>query len=282
MKPAMETVERISANRGSLLGLSTGFRDLDRLTSGLQKGKLILIVGRPLMGKTALAMNIASNVAIQCKKPVGIFSLEATAEELAMRLLCSAAKVNLWSLRDTALSEQDHQWLTESGSELAQAPLVIDDTPRLPIDQLCTRARQMQSQFDIQLLVVDYLQLIHPHSCCSEAKHQAEAEKISLELKSLARELNIPVIVLSHLSHEPEHEHPQPSDWCIPPSIVQDADVVGLLVRPEMYAETEEERNASKGKATLFIAKQRNGPTGDVPLVFHSEYARFENPETLT
>jgi len=283
VKSAMARLERMSENRGALLGLSTGFRDLDRITSGLQAGNLIEIAGRPSMGKTSLAMNIASNVAIQCKRPVGVFSLGMSAEQLVERLLCSLAKVNLWSLRETTLGKQDHRRLTESASKLVQSPLVIDDTAGLTIDQLCARARRMKRQNDIQLLVVDYLQLIRSRSRRSDANRQADIADISVEIKSLAKELNIPVIMLSHLPSHPEHDDPCPrlSDCCKSCSIVQDADVVGLLVRPETYADNEEERKASKGKATLFIAKQRNGPTGDVPLVFLSEYMRFENPSCV-
>jgi len=283
VKSAMAKLEQMSEKRGSLLGLPTGFQDLDRITSGLQAGNMIVIVGRPSMGKTALALNIAENVAVQCRKPVGVFSLDMSADAWATRLLCSMTKVNLWSLHDTALSEQEHHRLTESANTLAQVPLLIDDTASLRIDQLCGRARQMQSRFDIQLFVVDYLQLIRSRSRRADVNRQTDIAEISLELKSLAKELSVPVIVLSQLPPHPEHDDqcPKLSDSCKSCSIVQDADVVGLLVRPEVYADNEEERSAVKGEATLIIAKQRNGPTGDVPLVFLSEYARFENPECM-
>jgi len=186
----------------------------------------------------------------------------------------------LRSLHDGFPKDSDHHRLTAAASKLMKATLLIDDTAGLTVDQLRARARRMKSKYDIKLLVVDYLQLMRAPSRRAEASRQAETSDISLGVKSLAKELKIPVIVLSQLNRQPEQrdsKRPKLSDLRESGSIEQDADVVGLLVRPEMYADDQDERNAEKGKATLIIAKQRNGPTGDVELAFLSEYTRFED-----
>jgi len=279
IKDAMHSIERLYDQRGAITGIPTGIRDLDRLTSGLHPGNMIVIAGRPSMGKTALAMNIAETAAIDQQIPVAVFSLEMSSEELVKRLLCSRAKVNLRAVRDGFLSERDFHPLTAAASLLMKAPLYIDDSAGLAISQIRARARRMKLQYGIRLLVIDYLQLVRAPSRRADLNRQVEISDISAGIKALAKELQVPIIVLSQLNRQPEQRGGKPklSDLRESGSIEQDADVVGLLVRPELYAEDEDEKVAEKGKATLIIAKQRNGPTGDVPLTFRHEYTRFED-----
>ncbi|MCG3149336.1 MAG: Replicative DNA helicase [Verrucomicrobiae bacterium] len=282
---AMTSIEKMFENRGTITGLSTGFRDLDKLTTGLHPGSMFVIAARPSMGKTALAMNIAESVAIDQGRPVGVFSLEMSSEELVKRMLCSRGAVNLRALSDGYPKEQDHSRLTTAASELVKAPMYIDDTPGLAINQLRARARRMHSQFHIELIVIDYMQLMRAPSRRAESSRQVEVADISAGVKALAKELKIPVIVLSQLNRQPEARDegkPRLSDLRESGSIEQDADIVGLLVRPEVYEDDLEARDQLKGKATLVIAKQRNGPTGDVPLTFRHEFTRFEDAARIT
>jgi replicative DNA helicase len=280
IKDAMQSIERLYDQRGALTGVPTGFRDLDKLTSGLHPGNMVVIAGRPSMGKTALAMNIAEHVALDKNTPVGVFSLEMSSDELVKRLLCCRAKVNLRAVRDGFLAEHHFHPLTTAASELMKAPLYIDDSAGLTINQVRARARRMHLQYGIKLLVVDYLQLMRAPSRRAESSRQAEVADISAGIKALAKELGVPVIVLSQLNRQPESRDegkPRLSDLRESGSIEQDADLVGLLVRPEVYEDDEDKRESLKGKATLIIAKQRNGPTGDVNLCFLNEFTRFED-----
>jgi replicative DNA helicase len=277
---AMHSIERLYDQRGAVTGLPTGFCDLDKLTSGLHGANMIIIAGRPSMGKTALAMNIAENVAIDQNIPVGVFSLEMSSEELVKRMLCSRAKVNLRAIRDGFLAERDFHPLTAAASQLMKAPLYIDDSAGLTINQVRARARRMHLQFEIKLLVIDYLQLMRAPSRRADQSRQVEVADISGGVKALAKELSIPIIVLSQLNRQPDSRDegkPRLSDLRESGSLEQDADLVGLLVRPEVYADDESDKAAMKGKATLFIEKQRNGPTGKVELTFLNEYTRFED-----
>jgi replicative DNA helicase len=278
IKDAMASIERLYDQRGAVTGLATGFRDLDRLTSGLHDGNMIVIAARPSMGKTALAMNIAEHVAIDQNLPVGVFSLEMSSEELVKRMLCSRAKVNLRAVRDGFLSAKDFHPLTAAASQLMKAPIYIDDSASLTIGQVRSKARRLKSQHDIRLLVVDYLQLMRSPSRRSELNRQVEIAEISSGVKALAKELRIPVVVLSQLNRQPEQREggkPRLADLRESGAIEQDADVVGLLVRPEMYADDDQHKSETEGEATLVIAKQRNGPTGEVSLTFLKEYTRF-------
>ena len=278
IKDAMGSIEQLYDNRGALSGLATGFRDLDRLTAGLHDGNMIVIAARPSMGKTALAINIAEHVAIDLQLPVAVFSLEMSSPELVTRLLCSRAKVNLRSVRDGFLGEKDFHPLTAAASQLMKAPLFIDDTAGLTIHQVRARARRLKSQYKIRLVVIDYLQLMRAPSRRADGSRQQEISDISSGVKSMAKELMIPVLVLSQLNRQPEaREGGQPRLAALRESgsIEQDADVVGLLVRPEMYEEDAEQKKAKEGEATLIIAKQRNGPTGEVELTFQKEFTRF-------
>ncbi len=278
IKDAMTSIEKLYDQRGALTGISTGFRDLDRITSGLHPGNMIVIAARPSMGKTALAMNIAEAVAIDQQLPVAVFSLEMSGDELVKRILCSRAKVNLRTLRDGFLNDRDFGPLTAAASQLMKAPLYIDDSPGLTIHQVRARARRLKSQFGIRLVVIDYLQLMRAPSKRGELNRQVEIADISMGVKALAKELAVPVVVLSQLNRSPEQRadgKPKMGDLRESGAIEQDADVVGLLVRPEVYAESPEDKEAERGKATLIIAKQRNGPTGEVALTFLNDYTRF-------
>lgn len=280
IKDAMTSIEHLYDKRGAITGIATGLRDLDRMTSGLHDSNMIVIAGRPSMGKTALAMNIAENVAIDQGLPVGVFSLEMSSEELVKRLLCSRARVNLRAVRDGFLGEKDFHPLTSAASLLMKAPLYIDDSAGLTITQARAKARRLKSQHDIRLLVIDYMQLMRAPSRRADLNRQVEIADISAGIKALAKELRIPIIVLSQLNRQPEQREggrPKLADLRESGAIEQDADVVGLLVRPEVYAEEEGEKAAERGKATLVIAKQRNGPIGDIELTFLSEYTRFED-----
>lgn len=275
---AVKSIERLFDSHG-LTGLATGYRDLDRLTAGLHPGNIIVIAARPSMGKTALAMNIAEHVAVDQGLPVGVFSLEMSSEELVKRLLCGRARVNLRAVQDGFLNEaRDFGPLTAAASLLMKAPLYIDDTAGLTVNQVRARARRMKQQYDIKLLVIDYMQLMRAPSRRADSSRQVEISDISAGVKALAKELQIPIIVLSQLNRQPEQREggrPKLSDLRESGSIEQDADVVGLLVRPEVYEDDEEEKRAKEGEATLVIAKQRNGPVGDVKLTFLKEYTRF-------
>src|SRR6266436_3899496 len=279
---AIEQIEKLYENRGSVTGLPTGFIELDRMTSGLHAAEMIVIAARPSMGKTALAMNIAEHVSIDVGKPVAVFSLEMSSQQLVQRLLCSRAQVDLQNVRNGFLSERDFPKLTSVASRLATAKLFIDDSPGLSIAELRAKARRLVASHQVQLLVIDYLQLLRSTSRRAQDNRQIEISEISAGIKSLAKELNIPIIVIAQLNRGPdarakEGGRPRLSDLRESGSIEQDADVVGLLVRSE-YCETDEEAKQEKaGEAELIIAKQRNGPTGDVPLTFLKEYTRFEN-----
>lgn len=282
VKKAINTIEEFHQRQGMLTGIPTGFNDLDKMTSGLHGGEMIVIAARPSMGKTSLAMNIAEHVAIDAKLPVGVFSLEMTSESLVLRMLCSRSRVNLRNVREGFLAERDFPKLTGAAGKLAGAPLFIDDSSGLSILQLRAKARRMHQQYQIKLFVIDYLQLLHSTARRAENRQQEIAD-ISSGIKALAKELNVPIIVLSQLNRELEREKnrkPRMSDLRESGAIEQDADLVGLLYKPN--AEDEESAGASQAAeeaapVNLLIAKQRNGPTGDVNLTFLKSYTRFES-----
>ena len=276
---AIETIEKLYERKGSITGISTGFVEFDRMTSGLHPSEMVVIAARPSMGKTALAMNIAEYVAINEKLAVGVFSLEMSSQQLVQRLLCSRARVNLQRVRDGFLGERDFPSLTAAASKLAEAKMFIDDSASLSILELRAKARRLKAQQDVSLIIVDYLQLLRSTSRRAQDNRQLEISEISAGLKALAKDLKIPVIVVAQLNRQPEQRtggKPRLSDLRESGSIEQDADLVGLLVRPEMYEEDEEARVEKAGEAELIIAKQRNGPVGEIPLTFLKEYTRFE------
>ncbi|MCS7090871.1 MAG: replicative DNA helicase [Verrucomicrobiota bacterium] len=283
VRDAIGKIEKLYTQKGMLSGLPTGFPDLDRLTTGLHGGEMIVIAARPSVGKTSLAMNIAEHVAIDHRLPVAVFSLEMTAESLVMRLLCSRARVNLRNLREGFLAERDFPKLTTAAGKLAGAPLFIDDTSGLSILQLRAKARRMAQQHGIRLFVIDYLQLLHSTSRRAENRQQEIAD-ISNGIKALAKELNVPVIVLSQLNRDVEKrgagEAPRLSDLRESGAIEQDADVVGLLYRDVKGRDDEDparDFDQESIPVKLYIAKQRNGPTGEIDLVFLRPYTRFES-----
>jgi replicative DNA helicase len=281
VKKAIGIIEDYHQRQGMLTGIGTGFPDLDKLTNGLHAGEMIVIAARPSVGKTSLAMNIAEYVAIDLKLPVGVFSLEMTSESLVLRMLCSRSRVNLRNVREGFLAERDFPKLTAAAGKLANAPLFIDDSAGLSILQLRAKARRMAQQFGVKLFVVDYLQLLHSTARRAENRQQEIAD-ISNGIKALAKELSVPVVVLSQLNREVEKEKnrkPRLSDLRESGAIEQDADLVGLLYKPSSGDDDDsggEEQDALP--VNLLIAKQRNGPADvDVKLTFLKSFTRFES-----
>ncbi len=275
----VEAYELIEKREGShITGLATGFHELDELTCGLHNGEMVIIAGRPSMGKTSLALNIAEHLGITEKNPVAIFSLEMGRQQLAERFLCSASGIDAQSVRKGMLGTEHYQKLVEACSVLSEAPIYIDDSASLTPLQIRAKARRLKSQHNIQCIVVDYLQLMHYGSGRVESRQQ-EITTISRLLKAMARELDIPVLVLSQLNRSPEGREghrPRMSDLRESGSIEQDADVVMLLHREDYYHRGEADYE-SDNTAMVIIAKQRNGPTGNVELVFRERFTRFEN-----
>ena len=289
---AITMIQDYHSNQGQLSGVASGFADLDKMTHGLHGGEMIVIAGRPSMGKTSLAMNIAEHVAVNTQLPVGVFSLEMTADSLVVRMLCSMARVNSRAVREGFLRERDFPRITAAAAKMAKAPLFIDDTPGLSILQLRARARRMWQQHGIRLFVIDYLQLLHSNSRKAQDNRQQEIADISSGVKALAKELKVPVIVLSQLNRELEKDKsrkPRLSDLRESGSIEQDADVVGLLYRPSSDDDEDREKDrvdppddGLDGLAVnLLIAKQRNGPTGDVELTFLKGITRYESKSKI-
>ena len=281
---AIAQIEDFHSRQGQTTGIATGFTDLDKMTTGFHGGEMMVIAARPSMGKTSLAMNIAEHVAMDLKLPVGVFSLEMSADSLVLRMLCSRARVNLRDIREGFLAERDFPKLTAVAGKMAGCPLYIDDTASLSILQLRAKARRMHQQHGIKLFVIDYLQLLRSTAKKAENRQQEIAD-ISSGIKALAKELKVPIIVLAQLNRELEKrgpgEKPKLSDLRESGSIEQDADLVGLLYKPKMGKEDEEDPgeqpNYDAVPVNLLIAKQRNGPTGDVHLTFLKGFTRFEN-----
>jgi len=271
--------ELIEKRQGSLVtGLATGYYELDDLTCGLQNSELIIIAGRPSMGKTSLALNIAEHIGLIEKIPVAIFSLETSRQQLAERFLCSVSKIDSQKVRKGMLSTEHYEKLVGACGELSEAPIYIDDTSTLTPLGLRAKARRLRSRYDIRCIIVDYLQLMHLGVGRVESRQQ-EIATISRYIKALARELNIPVVVLSQLnraSEGREGHRPRMSDLRESGSIEQDADVVMLLHREDYYHRGEENYEQTS-TAELIIAKQRNGPTDSVRLAFRERFTRFEN-----
>ncbi len=281
---AINTIEDFYKREGQTTGVSTGFPDFDKMTTGLHEGEMIVIAARPSMGKTSLAMNIAEHVALDLNLPVGVFSLEMGAESLVLRMLCSRAKVNLRSIREGFLAERDFPKLTNAASRMGKAPLHIDDSAGLSILQLRAKARRMHNQHGIKLFIIDYLQLLHSTARRSADNRQQEIADISGGIKALAKELKVPVIVLAQLNRDVEKRPkatPMLSDLRESGAIEQDADLVGLLYKPSARdGEDDGESGAEESegqRVNLLIAKQRNGPTGDVELVFLKGFTRYES-----
>ena len=272
---AHKLLEKLYTEREMITGVATGFNDFDRMTSGLQPSDLVILAARPSMGKTAMALNFAENVAVRLGQPVGIFSLEMSKEQLLMRLLCGESMVDAHRVRTGYLSKDDFGKLIDSLGRIANAPMFIDDSSTLTIMQMRAKARRLKAEHGLGLIIVDYLQLMSGYGR-TENRNQ-EISGISRGLKALAKELHVPVVALSQLSRAPEQRtgsdhRPQLSDLRESGSIEQDADVVAFIYREEVYKPSEE----NAGLAELIISKQRNGPTGIVKLAFQKQYTRFQ------
>jgi replicative DNA helicase len=277
--PAFEHIEKLQQAKGSVTGVPSGFPDLDNLTAGFQRSDLIVIAGRPSMGKTSMVLNIIQHAAIEHGTPVAFFSLEMAKEAIVQRLLCAEGQVNSQNLRSGRLSEQEYMQLATAAGHLNTAPIWIDDTPAITALEVRAKARRLKAEVDLGLIVVDYLQLMRGPR--SENRVQ-EISAISGALKAVAKELAVPVIALSQLSRAPEQRtdhRPQLSDLRESGAIEQDADVVLFIFRPEVYRREDAgmEGESLEGKAELICSKQRNGPTGVVDLFFRKEYTRFES-----
>ncbi len=274
IKDSIETIDRLYQKKAHVTGVPTGFVDFDIKTAGLQSSDLVVIAGRPSMGKSALAIGIAEYAGVVEKIPLAIFSLEMSKEQLVQRMLCSHARVDAHKVRTGYLATSDWPRLTAAAGKLSEAPIFIDDTPAISAMELRAKARRLKAHQDIQLIILDYLQLMR--GSVRAENRQQEISEISSSLKALARELHVPIVAISQLSRavEARTDHrPQLSDLRESGAIEQDADVVVLILREEYYNPSSE----NQGIAEIMIAKQRNGPVGSFKLSFIKEYTRFEN-----
>lgn len=271
---SFDRIEALHKNQGALRGVSTGYRDLDNMTAGFQRSDLLILAARPAMGKTTFVTNLAYNVATIAKQPVLFFSLEMSKEQLVDRMLADASGVDSWKIRTGNLNDEDFSKLSEAMGEMAEAPIMIDDTPGLSILEMRTKARRAAHNRELGLIIVDYLQLMQASTRSNDGNRVQEVSEISRGLKLIARELNVPVVALSQLSRTVENRNPkipQLADLRESGSIEQDADIVMFIYR-EAYYEPETER---QNITDLIIAKHRNGPVGKVELYFHPERLRF-------
>ncbi len=268
-------LEKLYNDREMITGVATGFVELDRMTSGMQRSDLVIIAARPSMGKTALCLNIAQHVALRNGGKVGIFSLEMSKEQLLMRFLCAESMVDAHKVRTGYIGRDDFSKLIDTLGSVTRAPMFIDDSSTLTVMEMRAKCRRLKAEHGLDLIIVDYLQLMSGYG--KVENRVQEISGISRGLKALAKELEVPVIALSQLSRAPEQRQgdhrPQLSDLRESGSIEQDADVVMFIFREEVYKQDEE----NQGKAELIIAKQRNGPTGVVKLAFLRQYTKFEN-----
>ncbi len=274
---SFERIDKLHKDKGGLRGIPTGFTDMDNILAGLQASDLIILAGRPSMGKTSLALNIAQHVATKEGIPVGIFSLEMSKEQLVDRLICAEANVDSWKLRTGNLSDDDFPKIGHAMGVLSEAPFFIDDSPSANVMEMRAKARRLQAEHNLGLIVIDYMQLMESRYR-REANRVQEVSDISRSLKSLARELNIPVICNSQLSRAVEQRPgriPQLADLRESGAIEQDADVVMFIYRKDYYEKDTEKKNI----ADILIRKHRNGPTGDIELRFNPEQMKFVNLE---
>ncbi len=276
LKESIQKVSSLYDKKELITGVPSGFIELDKLTAGFQPSDLIIIAGRPSMGKTAFALNIAQHAAVDHGVPTAIFSLEMSKEQLALRMLCSEAMVDAHRVRTGFLSQDDWRKLLDAADNLSKTPIFIDDTPALSVLEMRAKARRLKSDQNIGLIIVDYLQLMQGRS--GTERREQEISEISRALKAMAKELNVPVIALSQLNRKVEdrpNKRPQMSDLRESGAIEQDADVIAFIYRDEVY--NRDPNNPRRGKAEIIVAKQRNGPTGTVLLAFIGKYSCFGN-----
>jgi len=276
VKQSFKTLERLYEKKELVTGVPSGFKELDQMTAGFQPSDLIIVAGRPSMGKTAFCLNVAQYAAIEKRTPVAIFSLEMSKEQLVIRLLCSEAHVEGTRLRTGFLSEGDWPRLTIAAGNLSEAPIFIDDTAALSVLELRAKARRLKADQGLGMVIIDYLQLMKGRA--KAESRQQEISEISRSLKAVAKELNIPVVAVSQLSRRTEERtgmRPQLSDLRESGAIEQDADLILFLYRDEVYNRSED--NPNRGKAEMIIGKQRNGPTGKIELAFLSKFTTFKD-----
>jgi replicative DNA helicase len=276
VKESFRTIDQLSQSKDVVTGLPTGFVDIDEMTSGLQKGELVIVAARPAMGKTSFCLNVAQHAAARAGETVGLFSLEMSRAQLALRLLCADARIDAHRLRTGKLTEKDWARLAKSYTDLSQAQIFIDDSATITPLEMRAKCRRLKAEHGLGLIIVDYLQLVTGAGRIEN--RQQELSAISRSMKGLAKELDVPVIALSQLSRAPEartDRRPQLSDLRESGAIEQDADIVMFIYREEEYKATDENR----GIAEIIIGKQRNGPTGNRRLAFIKEFTRFENLE---
>jgi replicative DNA helicase len=272
IKESFKTIEKLYEKKELITGIPSGFKDLDKKTAGFQPSDLIVVAGRPGMGKTAFCLNVAQYAAIEAKIPVAIFSLEMSKEQLALRMLCSEAEVDGQKLRSGYLSESDWPKLTLAAGNLSEAPLFIDDSPAITNLEIRAKARRLKAEYGLGLVIVDYLQLMKGRRA---ERREQEISEISRSLKALAKELSLPVIAISQLSRKTEDRpsrRPQLADLRESGAIEQDADVILFVYREELYKQD----TPNKGIAEIIIGKQRNGPTGKVDLAFVDKFTAFK------
>ena len=283
LKESFKTIEKLYESKEIVTGVPSGFNEIDKLTSGFQPSDLIIIAGRPSMGKTAFCLNIAQYVTIEKHIPVAIFSLEMSKEQVVLRMLCSEARVDAHKVRGGFLGETDWPKLTRAAGTLSEAPIYIDDTAAISVLEMRAKSRRLMAECKLGLIIVDYLQLMRGRGFSSRGRsgmdtREQEISEISRSLKALAKELNIPVIALSQLNRRVEERHnkrPQLADLRESGAIEQDADLIAFIYRDEIY--NREDENPHKGMAEIIIGKQRNGPVGEVKLAFLDKFATFDN-----
>jgi len=276
VKESFKTIERLFQKKELITGVPSGFKELDRMTAGFQPSDLIIIAGRPSMGKTAFCLNVAQYAAIENKIPVAVFSLEMSKEQLVIRMLCSEAHVEGTRLRTGYLNESDWPKLTIAAGNLSEAPIYIDDTAALSVLELRAKARRLKSDHGLGMVIIDYLQLMKGRARVEN--RQQEISEISRSLKALSKELSIPVIAVSQLSRKTEERtgnRPQLSDLRESGAIEQDADLIIFIYRDEIYNRAED--NPNRGKAEVIIGKQRNGPIGKIDLAFLDKFTTFKD-----
>jgi replicative DNA helicase len=273
IKDSFKKIEQLYERKELITGVPTGFDHINKLTAGFQPSELIIIAGRPSMGKTSLALNIAQHAAIKANIPVAIFSLEMSNEQLALRMLCAEAKVDAGNVRTGFLTEKDWQKLTQAAGHLSTAPIFIDDTPAISILEMRAKARRLKSEHGLGLVIIDYLQLMRSKGYAE--RREQEISEISRSLKAMAKELHVPVVALSQLNRRVEdrpNKRPQLSDLRESGAIEQDADVIMFIYRDKVY-----NKNSDDMTAEVIIGKQRNGPTGLVKLTFLEQYSCFKD-----